>query len=90
MTVDDIIRMPKGMHLEEYDKLLKEKERLEKKLRKASDMVFDLEDSLEVLSDEFGSERYRNYVESRDKYKNEVESLKMQLASINTILCRNN
>ena len=67
MTIAEALSIPKGMNFEEYEKLLKDKQKLEKQIAKASkDIDFEV-DSLEVLFDEVGSERYNKHLQSKQK-----------------------
>lgn len=65
MTLEEMLAMPKGMKFEEYESLLKDKQRLERQIRKASDIIFAENDSLEVLADEIGSERYNKHLANK-------------------------
>ena len=77
MTLEEMLAMPKGMKFEEYESLLKDKQRLEMQIRKASDIIFAENDSLEVLADEIGSERYNKHL--ANKQKAEVKRIKAQV-----------
>lgn len=67
MTITEALSIPKGMNFEEYEKLLNDKQKLEKQIAKAS-MEIDFEiDSLEVLSDEVRSERYNKHLQNKQK-----------------------
>ena len=67
MTISEALSIPKWMDFEEYEKLLKDKQKLEKQIAKASmDIDFEV-DSLEVLSDEVGSERYNKHLQNKQK-----------------------
>ena len=76
MTITEALNIPKGMDFEEYEKLLKDKQKLEKQIAKVSDTIQSEVDSLEVLSDEVGSERYKKHLQS--KQKAEVKRGKVQ------------
>lgn len=67
MTLTEFLLMPKGMDMATYEQLLKDKQRLEKQIRKTSDTIFAEEDSLEILADEVGSERYNKHLASKQK-----------------------
>lgn len=62
MTLEEALNIPIGMDFQEYEKLLKDKKRLEKQIRKASNDVDTELDSLDVLSDEQGSELYNKHL----------------------------
>lgn len=82
MTLEELFRIPKGMGLEEYENLLKEKQKLENRIRKASDTIFIEADSLEVLSDEVGSERYNRHLANKQKAEAKVEKARAELKLI--------
>lgn len=57
MTFEELLKMPKGMSIEEFNKLLKKQKRIRNRLTKVSNLIYDEIDSLEMLSDEIGSDR---------------------------------
>lgn len=67
MTLTEFLAMPKGIDIATYEQLLKDKQRLEKQIRKLSDTIFAEEDSLEILADEVGSERYNRHLTNKQK-----------------------
>lgn len=67
MTITEFLSMPKGMSIEEYECLIKKKHKLEKQISKASNDIYDAEDSLEVLSDEVGSDKHNKYLLKKQK-----------------------
>ena len=82
MTIAEALSIPKGMDFEEYEKLLKDKQKLEKQIAKASmDIDFEV-DSLEVLSDEVGSERYNKHLQSKQKAEAKREKAQAKLQAI--------
>ena len=82
MTIEEALNIPKGMDFEEYEKLLKDKQKLEKQIAKASkDIDFEV-DSLEVLSDEAGSERYNKHLQIKQKAEAKREKLQNKLKEI--------
>lgn len=58
MKLFDILQIPAGMDIDTYEKHLKDLDKLSKKVRKLSDKYYELRDKIEVLADEYGSERY--------------------------------
>lgn len=62
MTLEQLFAMPVGMELAEYEKLLNEKARLEKKIKKARLDIDFAYDALAVLADEEGSDRYNKHL----------------------------
>lgn len=82
MTIAEALSIPKGMNFEEYEKLLNDKQKLEKQIAKAS-MEIDFEvDSLEVLSDEVGSERYKKHLLNKQKMEAKREKAQAKLQAI--------
>jgi cell division septum initiation protein DivIVA len=82
MTITEALSIPKGMDFEEYEKLLKDKQKLEKQIAKASDTIQSEVDSLEVLSDEVGSERYNKHLQSKQKAEVKREKAQAKLQAI--------
>ena len=82
MTLVELFAMPKGMNPMEYEKLLKDKQKLEKQIRKASDTIFDEEESLDILADEIGSERYNKHLENKQKAEAKREKAQAKLEQI--------
>lgn len=86
MTFEEALNAPFGMNLDEYRKLLDEKKKLEKQISKASaDIDFEI-DSLEVLSDEVGSDRYNKHVQNKQKAEAKREKAQTKLKSIMEVL----
>ena len=82
MTITEALSIPQGMNFEEYEKLLNDKQKLEKQIAKAS-MEIDFEiDSLEVLSDEVGSERYNKHLQNKQKVEIKREKAQAKLQTI--------
>lgn len=81
MTIAEALSIPKGMSFEEYEKLLKEKRKFEKQIAKASSEIDFEVDSLEVLSDEIGSDRYNKHLQNKQKaeVKREKAEAKLKL-----------
>lgn len=81
MTLEELLAMPVGIDLNEYQNLLKEKKRLEKQITKASNDIYREEDSLEILADEIGSERYNKHLAMKQKaeIKREKAQAKLKL-----------
>lgn len=75
MTVEEMLKMPKGMGIEEYNNLLKKQKRIKTRLTKVSNLIDDEEDSLDVLSDEVGSDRYNRHLEKKQELENEQVKL---------------
>ena len=82
MTITEALSIPQGMNFEEYEKLLNDKQKLEKQIAKES-MEIDFEiDSLEVLSDEVGSERYNKHLQNKQKVEIKREKAQAKLQTI--------
>lgn len=79
MTLEELLKMPKGMSIEEYNKLLKKQKRIKNRLTRVSNLIYDEEDSLEVLSDEVGSDLYNRHLEKKQELENEQVKLLEQL-----------
>ena len=86
MTIAEALSIPKGMDFEEYEKLLNDKQKLEKQIAKASDTIQSEVDSLEVLSDEVGSERYNKHLQSKQKAEAKKEKAQAKLQTIIEII----
>lgn len=82
MTISELLAMPKGMSFEEYERLLKDKQKLEKQIRKVSDTIFAEGDSLDILSDEVGSERYNKHLMNKQKAESKREEAQAKLEQI--------
>lgn len=82
MTMAEVLSIPKGMNFEEYGQLLNDKQKLEKQIAKASDTIQSEIDSLEVLSDEAGSERYNKHLQSKQKAEAKREKAQAKLQTI--------
>lgn len=79
MTLEELLAMPVGIDLNEYQNLLKEKKRLEKQIAKASNEIYNEEDSLEILADEVGSERYNKHLTMKQKAEIKMEKAQAKL-----------
>lgn len=86
MTIAEALSIPKGMDFEEYEKLLNDKQKLEKQIAKASDTIQSEVDSLEVLFDEVGSERYNKHLQSKQKAEAKREKAQAKLQTITKLL----
>lgn len=86
MTMAEALSIPRGMNYEEYGKLLDEKKKLFTKLRNLSITIQDEEDSLEMLNDEQGSERYNRHLEAKQKAEAKREKAEAKLQDIETKL----
>lgn len=75
MKLEEFLNIPNGMDFVEYEEILKKKKRIEKRLYKVSEMIEGEECSLDVLSDEIGSERYSRHF--KEKQKLEVKQKKL-------------
>lgn len=86
MTFEEFLSIPNGMDFVEYEKILKKKKRIEKRLYKVSEMIEGEECSLDVLSDEIGSKRYSRHLEEKQKLevkqKKLLEELKLLKAKL--------
>ena len=62
MTMTEFLGMPNGISLDEYEFIIDKKHRLERQIVRAVNSIYDAEDSLEVLSEDVGSNRYNKYL----------------------------
>jgi len=76
MTIDELLRWPKGMSLEEYQRQLRKEKRKKNRLWKLIEEQYDLEDALQVLEDEKGSERYNRKAQRLEEVKAEISKIK--------------
>lgn len=83
MTLGEALLIPKGMTFEEYEKLLKDKRRLEKQISKAGEEMYCEIDCLDTLSDEEGSERYNKHLQAKLKAESKMEKALCKLNVIN-------
>lgn len=82
MTITEALNIPVGMTFDEYEKLLKEKQKLEKQIAKASNDIDFENDCLEVLADEKGSERYNKHLQNKQKAEIKREKTQAKLKTI--------
>lgn len=75
MTIEQLLSCPKGMSFQEYLKQLELDEKKAKRLRRLSSERDFLEDALEVLQDEKGSERYEKKSKRLTKVNEEIMRL---------------
>lgn len=79
MTLEEALRCPKGMSLEDWSKELARIKRLRRKLAKLIDQRYELEDALDVLEDEAGSERWKRKKDELEKVKADIEKVWNQM-----------
>ena len=82
MTLEELFAWPKGIMFEEYEKLINEKHKLDRQIRRTSDKIFDEEDSLEVLADEVGSDRYNEHLMKKQKLEAKREKAMIRFKEI--------
>lgn len=75
MTIDELLAIPKGVTLEEWEEILATKKQLNDKLRKLSYKIQECDDALEVLDDEVGTDRYNKWVLKRERYRKKMIKL---------------
>ena len=88
MTLKDLLLMPAGMDIEEYQIKLKSINNAEKRLKTLSNKLYDEEGSLEVLADEIGSERYNRHLHNYNKIITEIDKVKKKIDKLNAELGR--
>lgn len=79
MTLHEFLLKPIPMSLEEYEKILKDKHKLEKQVTRESNKIFEEEDALEILADEVGSERYNEHLAMKQKAESKREKAQTKL-----------
>ena len=82
MTLTEFLNMPNGMTIDEYEFLINKKYKLEKRIMKLANEIFDAEDSMEILSDEVGSDRYNKYLLKKQKAETKMEVTKGELRQL--------
>ena len=82
MTISEALAIPKGMKFEDYGKLLEEQKKLQNSIRKLSDKIQDEEYSLEVLAEEYGSERYNKHLQIKQKAEIKREKAQAKLKTV--------
>lgn len=75
VTLSEFLAIPSGMSIEEWDKELKRQKRVDNKIRRISDRIFECDDALEVLADEKGSDRWNRWNTEREQLINQREQL---------------
>ncbi len=79
MTIQDLLRMPRGMKPDEWEAELKRKNKINNQLRKLNTERYDLLDALDVLKDEIGSDRYNKKKSRLSDVEAKIEKLKASL-----------
>ena len=77
-----MLSIPCGMDFEEYEKLLKDKQKLELQIAKLSDRIDSEQDSLDVLADETGSERYNRHLRAKQEAETKREKAQNKLRQL--------
>lgn len=72
MTIEEFLQCPKGMPFEEYEKRLRKIRRTRSRLDKLCRDRDFLEDGLQILSDEQGSDRWLNKKAQLDKINSDI------------------
>lgn len=88
LTITEALNIPKGMDFTEYEKLLEEKKKLEKQIKRANLKIYDEEDSLGVLANEEGSKRYNIHLRNKRMSEAELKKAKARLEKIEEKLRR--
>lgn len=79
MTLEEALSCPKGMSFEEYAKSLAKIKRDQKRLSKLIDQRYELEDALDVLEDEAGSDRWKRKKDELEKVMADIEKVLNQM-----------
>lgn len=72
MTFTELMAWPNGMCLEEYERQLEAEKKKAKRIKKLGEERDFLQDALEVLKDEPGSERYIKKAKRLEKVEAEI------------------
>lgn len=75
MTLEEAMSCPRGMSMEEYAKSLAKLKRQKAQLAKLIDKRYELEDALDVLEDEAGSERWKRKKAELEDTNRKIEKL---------------
>ena len=79
MTIQDLLNMPKGISLEEWEKRIKKRDSLRKRIRSLCNKRSDIMDALDVLQDEMGSERWNVKMDLLSEMNNKIRVLENEL-----------
>ena len=79
MTIQDLLRMPKGMTPDEWESEIRRQDKINKKIRKLLSYREDIEDALDVLKDEIGSARYGEKESKLKSINYKIEKLRKEL-----------
>ena len=79
MTIQDLLKMPKGMKPDEWEAELKRRNKINDQLMKLSTERYDLLDAIDVLKDEIGSDRYNKKKSRLSEVEAKIEKLKASL-----------
>lgn len=82
LSLDEFLRIPVGMSIEDYQSLLSKQDNLVKKLAKLSSERDFLLDGLDILSDEEGSDRWNSKRHQLDKVETQMDRCTQQLRDI--------
>lgn len=81
ITLDDLMNCPSGKSLEEYLREKAKIKRQQKRLSKLIDQRYDLEDALDVLEDEAGSERWKRKKAELESVNRKIDELWKKMSS---------
>jgi tetrahydromethanopterin S-methyltransferase subunit G len=79
MTIQDLLKMPKGMKPDEWEAELKRRNKINNQLMKLSTERYDLLDAIDVLKDEIGSDRYNKKKSRLSEVEAKIEKLKASI-----------
>ena len=71
--------MPKGMKPDEWEAEIERRDKINKKIRKLLIDREDIEDALDVLKDEIGSDRYSEKESKLKSINSKIEKLRKEL-----------
>lgn len=76
MTLDEFRACHIGVSIEEWEKIIKRRQKRDNRIRKISDQIFECKDALEVLADEKGSKRWNKWNDKLIALEEELWNLK--------------
>lgn len=82
MTLEQLMQWNHKIPFQEYEAALKQIDSKKRALRKANDVIYDELDSLDILADEKGSERWQKHEKRRAAAVKRVKRLEQEIATL--------
>ena len=79
MTIQDLLSIPNGISFEEWEKRIKKRDSLRKRIRSMWNKHYDIMDALDVLQNEVGSERWNAKKDLLSKVDDKIRILEDEL-----------